>query len=198
MTLLAWALQWLGRYEEAQTHLDRALAIQEEVLGPDHIETAYVLYRLGWQYRLLGEYQAARDCYERALPIIEKARGPDDPWLAQYLADLGVVQADLGDASAATQNYRRALAIREKVLGPDHPHVAQILNKAGGSKPFDVVDERRFQDFAAKMGVILESWGHMAGHDAARPAVITPPLDSMTCTGAGMPSFANMLPNPPR
>ena len=42
--------------------------------------------------------------------------------------------------------------------------VAQLLNKDGGQKPFDVVDERRFQDFAAKMGVIMESWAHMAGH----------------------------------
>jgi adenylate cyclase len=41
--------------------------------------------------------------------------------------------------------------------------VAQLLNKAGGQKPFDIHDERRFEDFAAKMGVILETWAHMAG-----------------------------------
>jgi putative ABC transport system ATP-binding protein len=40
--------------------------------------------------------------------------------------------------------------------------VAQLLNKAGGARPFDAVDERRFRDFAGKMGVLLESWGHMA------------------------------------
>ena len=41
--------------------------------------------------------------------------------------------------------------------------VAQLLNKAGGTRPFDAVDERRFRDFVAKMGVILRSWGHMSG-----------------------------------
>jgi len=41
--------------------------------------------------------------------------------------------------------------------------VAQLLNKAGGTRPFDAVDERRFQDFIAKMGVILESWRRMSG-----------------------------------
>lgn len=37
---------------------------------------------------------------------------------------------------------------------------AQVLNKAGGD-PFDAGDEARFADFAAKLGVVLESWWHM-------------------------------------
>ncbi len=44
--------------------------------------------------------------------------------------------------------------------------VAQVLNKAGGSKAFDAVDLKRFQAFAEKMGVILESWGQMARRTA--------------------------------
>jgi putative ABC transport system ATP-binding protein len=44
--------------------------------------------------------------------------------------------------------------------------VAQVLNKASGSRSFDAVDEKRFQAFAEKMGVILESWGQMASRTA--------------------------------
>jgi putative ABC transport system ATP-binding protein len=44
--------------------------------------------------------------------------------------------------------------------------VAQVLNKAGGSQPFDTVDLKRFQAFAAKMSVILQSWGQMASRTA--------------------------------
>jgi putative ABC transport system ATP-binding protein len=40
--------------------------------------------------------------------------------------------------------------------------VAQVLNKAQGTQPFDAADMKRFQTFAEKMGVILESWGQMA------------------------------------
>ena len=40
--------------------------------------------------------------------------------------------------------------------------VAQLLNKASGSRPFDAADERRFRDFIAKMGVILESWTQLS------------------------------------
>jgi len=45
--------------------------------------------------------------------------------------------------------------------------VAQVLNKAGGSQPFDAADLKRFQAFAGKMGVILESWGQMAHRNAS-------------------------------
>ena len=53
--------------------------------------------------------------------------------------------------------------------------VAQLLNKAKGERPFDSVDERRFRDFAGKMGVILESWGHMARPDRQRSSTGAPP-----------------------
>jgi adenylate cyclase len=39
--------------------------------------------------------------------------------------------------------------------------VAQILNKRGG-KPFDESDERRFREFIASLGIILESWWKMS------------------------------------
>jgi ABC-type lipoprotein export system ATPase subunit/putative methionine-R-sulfoxide reductase with GAF domain len=44
--------------------------------------------------------------------------------------------------------------------------VAQLLNKRSGS-PFDDADERRFADFAASLGVILESWWRMASRSGA-------------------------------
>jgi adenylate cyclase len=39
--------------------------------------------------------------------------------------------------------------------------VAQVLNKRG-ERPFGAEDERLFADFAASLGVVLESWGQMA------------------------------------
>ena len=38
--------------------------------------------------------------------------------------------------------------------------VAQVLNKTG-DVPFDAGDERRFQEFATSLGVVLESWWRM-------------------------------------
>jgi len=39
--------------------------------------------------------------------------------------------------------------------------VAQVLNKHGGL-PFTAADEQRFAEFAASLGVVLESWSRMA------------------------------------
>jgi adenylate cyclase len=39
--------------------------------------------------------------------------------------------------------------------------VMQLLNKDGGS-PFEADDEKRFRDFASRLGVILETWTAMA------------------------------------
>jgi adenylate cyclase len=48
--------------------------------------------------------------------------------------------------------------------------VAQLLNKRGG--PFDADDERRFREFAAAVGVAVETWCRMRLQraDRARPA----------------------------
>jgi putative ABC transport system ATP-binding protein len=51
--------------------------------------------------------------------------------------------------------------------------VAQLLNKAGGV-PFDADDERRMKEFAASVGVILESWWRMSQISAAAPGGPTP------------------------
>jgi len=47
--------------------------------------------------------------------------------------------------------------------------VAQVLNKRGGT-PFDAADEQRFAEFAASLGVVLESWWEMARTRSARSA----------------------------
>ncbi len=38
--------------------------------------------------------------------------------------------------------------------------VAQLLNRCDG-KPFDEADQKRFEEFASPIGVILESWWRM-------------------------------------
>jgi hypothetical protein len=55
---------------------ERALAIREKVLGPDHPTTARSLNSLGVVLRFQGDLAAARPLYERASAITEKALGP--------------------------------------------------------------------------------------------------------------------------
>ncbi len=117
-----------GRFAEAERLHERALAICERALGPDHPEVARSLLAVGIVHRELGRYAEALPLYERALAIRERALGPDHPDVAFILNSLAIVEGGQGRNAEAQSLYERALAIRERALGPGHPDVARTLN----------------------------------------------------------------------
>ena len=111
---------------------ERALAIREKVLGPEHPDTAKSLNNLALLLQAQGELAAARPLHERALAIREKVLGPEHPDTAMSLNNLAVLLQAQGELAAARPLFERALAIREKVLGPEHPDTAKSLNNLAG------------------------------------------------------------------
>jgi tetratricopeptide (TPR) repeat protein len=63
----------------ARSYYQRALAIQEKVLGTEHPDTAWCLHNLGFVLRRQGDLAGARPYYERALAILDARLGPDHP-----------------------------------------------------------------------------------------------------------------------
>jgi CHAT domain-containing protein/Flp pilus assembly protein TadD len=117
-----------GKYAEAIPLAQRALAIREKALGPDHPDVATSLNSVALLYDNLGRDADAEPLYKRALAIREKALGPDHPDVAQSLNNLAELYGAQGRYADAEPLYKRALAIWEKALGPDHPDVAMSLN----------------------------------------------------------------------
>lgn len=68
-----------ARYAEAESLLQRALAICEQQLGPNHPNTAISLSNLGELYRAQGKYEQAEPLLQRALTTCEQALEPDHP-----------------------------------------------------------------------------------------------------------------------
>src|SRR5689334_3728742 len=64
-------------YSEAASLAQRALAIREKALGPDHLDVAGASSNLAIQYTHLGRYRDAEALYRRALAIREKVLGAD-------------------------------------------------------------------------------------------------------------------------
>jgi tetratricopeptide (TPR) repeat protein len=125
---LARLLQAQGNLRRARPHFERALAIREKMLGPEHLATAQSLNNLACLVEAQGDLVRARSLFERALAIHEKTLGPEHLATAQSLSNLaGLLQAQ-GDLTGAQPLYERALAIKEKVLGPEHPNTAWSLN----------------------------------------------------------------------
>jgi tetratricopeptide (TPR) repeat protein len=106
-----------GRYTDAKPLYERALAIREKALDPEHPDVATSLNNLAGLYYNQGQYAKAEPLYQRALAIREKALGPEHPDVATSLNDLaGLYEARVQYAKAEPL-YQRALAIRERTPG---------------------------------------------------------------------------------
>ena len=86
-----------GDFAGARAYHERALAIREKALGPDHPDMAYSLNNLGYLLHAQGDFAGARAHFERGLAIREKALGPDHPNTATSLNNLGALLRKQGD-----------------------------------------------------------------------------------------------------
>ncbi|HEY8378866.1 MAG TPA: tetratricopeptide repeat protein, partial [Nannocystis sp.] len=116
-----------GAYADAKPLLERALAIRERSLGPEHPYVADSLMGLANAHWYTGAYAEAKELHERALAIREETLGPDHPHVASSLNNLAAVHWVSGAYSEAKALLERTLAIREKALGPEHPDVGAAL-----------------------------------------------------------------------
>ncbi len=127
ISILATVHRFTGDHAQAQTLHERALAIREKALGPEHPDVAASLNNLANLHYATAELTLARPLYERALAIWEEALGPEHPDVAASLNNLANVYQAAREYGLAQTTYERAVAIWEKALGPDHPDFAHAL-----------------------------------------------------------------------
>ena len=121
-----------AQYAEAETFFQRAIALGEQTLGPEHPDLATYLNNLANLYWYQGKYEEAGPLYQRVIAIGEKALGPEHPTLAIYLNNLASLYLDQGKYEEAESLFQRAIAIDEQALGPKHPGLATDLNNLAG------------------------------------------------------------------
>jgi tetratricopeptide (TPR) repeat protein len=105
--------QETGRYAEAEPLYERAIAIDETALGPEHPQLATDLNNLAGLYQETGRYAEAEPLFGRAIAIDEKVLGPEHPDVAGGLNNLAEVYRKTGRYADAEALYVRALAICE-------------------------------------------------------------------------------------
>jgi tetratricopeptide (TPR) repeat protein len=125
---LSYAEFVLTNYSATQWLYERALAIREQRLGPDHPHTATILNNLAYLHYSQGDYQNAQSFFQGALAIYERTLGPGHPRTATIFNNLAYLHYSQDDYQSALPLYLCALATYEQTLGPDHPHTATILN----------------------------------------------------------------------
>lgn len=116
-------------YAEAEPLFERAMALIEKGLSPDHPDLAAALNNnLADLYYTTGRHAEAEPLALCAIAITEKALGRDHPNIAQWLNNLANLYRATGRYAEAEPLFERAIAIGEKTLGPDHTDVATWLN----------------------------------------------------------------------
>lgn len=85
---LGLCLEISGDFAGGQLYHERALAIRERVLGPEHPDTAESLNNIGIVLQEQGDLAGARLYFERALTILEAKLDPNHPYTQSVRANL--------------------------------------------------------------------------------------------------------------
>jgi tetratricopeptide (TPR) repeat protein len=120
-----------AEYEQALQLYERALAVREKILGPQHPSVATSLNNLASLHKDMAAFDQAKSLFHEAVAIKEKALGPEHPSVGLSLYNLGRVHLNAGEYDEAKAILERALSIMEKSLGKDHSNVGAALNGLG-------------------------------------------------------------------
>jgi serine/threonine-protein kinase len=107
----------MGRFDEGERMLRRALQLRRSRLGESHLDVATSLNNLGTLIRQRGQRAEAVRLHREALAIQERALGPRHPEVALTLTKLAVVTTD---AAAAESLFRAARGIQRAAFGAEN------------------------------------------------------------------------------
>lgn len=118
-------LLFLGEFDSAEEHYEKALAVSEELGDRTNMGAAY--HQLGIVAEERGRYDEALEWYRKSLEILEEAG--DRANMAVSYHQLGIVAQEGGRYEEALEWYRKSLEILEQ-LG-DRPRMAASYHQLG-------------------------------------------------------------------
>jgi tetratricopeptide (TPR) repeat protein len=117
-----------GQYSDAEPLLMQVLAICEQQLGAEHLNTAMAVGGLAELYQYQGKYAQAEPLYLRSLAIRERELGETHHDTAIVLDNLGILYWQQEKYEQAEPLFERALAIFEQKLGETHRETSMSMN----------------------------------------------------------------------
>lgn len=117
-----------AQYPQAETLLQKAQAIREQILDPADSDIAIALNDLGVLYLNQGRYQQAEPLLYKALAIRQRVLGSEHPATATTLDNRALLYYSEGKYTDAGRDFVQALQIRQRVLEPYHPDIARSLD----------------------------------------------------------------------
>lgn len=116
-----------GRYARAAATARAAYDLAESTFGPNHINTADSMLKIGIVAETLGDTTTAKQQMLNALGVLEKELGSTHEDIAVVLTNLANVYFEDNEPELSEQNHKRALTIRLQAFGEVDATVAQSL-----------------------------------------------------------------------
>ena len=118
----------LGRYEVASKLRAAALAIQQEFLGNEDLETLTNMNNLALVLNRQGKYKQAEEMHREVLRLRKTVSGEEHPGTLTSMNNLALVLHDQGKYKQAEEMHREALRLSKTVLGEEHPDTLTSMN----------------------------------------------------------------------
>jgi tetratricopeptide (TPR) repeat protein len=122
------AYRALGRYPEAQQHLERALRLRTAKLGADHPDTLTSKSDLAILYWSQGQYAKAEPLFKEVLQGQTAKLGAEHPETLASKSDLAMLYQKQGQYAKAEPLLKEALEGHTAKLGANHPDTLTSKN----------------------------------------------------------------------
>jgi tetratricopeptide (TPR) repeat protein len=120
-----------GRYKDAESVMERTLALATGQFRVDPTYLAMLQTNLGAQYSEEGRYLEAERLLKEALSSHAKAMRPSKLGLGYTLHNLGVLHSRQREFVDAERHLNQAFEIFQRTLGPESPTVANTWYSLG-------------------------------------------------------------------
>lgn len=128
-TTLGQVYDALGDYQKSEEMHRAALALQQKIRGPEHLEVAHALNGVAMALRGQGKLETAEKLQRQSLAMLRKLGQTEHVEIADSLNDLANVILDGGKKlKEAEALEREALDILRRQPNKDETHVALALN----------------------------------------------------------------------
>lgn len=122
-----------GKYDLAKPQLDKALDIRNELLGPDHADTARSLHNVGLLLKATGNMEEAETRFRTSVETLRRIYGADSVEITDGLHELAYINALRGNYTDAIALLREALEICKQKLSSDSPQTIKSMMELGAA-----------------------------------------------------------------
>jgi serine/threonine protein kinase len=123
----------VGAYAKAIAHLERAAALRQTHLGPDHLDTLATLNNLAAAYVYAGKTTTAIALFEKVRDARSATLGPHHPYTLAALNNLALAYLDVGRTAEAIAMLEKVHDAQLARVGPNHQDTLATLDNLAGA-----------------------------------------------------------------